>query len=259
MMWKRVGTAGVVALTLGVTVAGNMHFKEKIQATTSNMNTVLEDAVPGGQQASSYTEHMKNLPEGVQMKIKQAVETKTPLQLVVAGDEAVTGWPDILAKNLQDTYGSDIFQVTVKSYPQKTTQQWISEKIFEDIVNSKPDILLYEPSLLVDAGVIGKQKSMSNISVILDEVTESVPGVAIFVQPPNPLHQAKNYPITVQLLKDSMQSKGITYLDHWENWPDPNGDDILNYLEKSDGWANLEGQQVWAQYLTNYFAADGKE
>ena len=259
-MWKRIGAAGIIAVTLGVTVAGNLHFKDKIQAATNNMKTVLQDAVPGGQQQdSSYTEYMKNLPEAVQTKIKQAIETKKPLQLVIAGDEAVTGWPDILTKNLQDTYGPGVFQVTVKSYPQKTTQQWVDEQIFEDIAHSKPDIVLYEPSLLVDAGVVGKQKSMSNISVILDEITKSVPGVAIFVQPPNPLHQAKNYPITIQLLKDSMESKGITYLDHWQNWPDPNGDDIVNYLEKSDGWANSEGQQVWAQYLTNYFTGDQKE
>jgi len=257
MMWKRVGTAGIIAAALGVTVAGNMHFKEKISAATSSMKTKLQhDESNVKQQADSYAVYMKNLPEEVQAKIKQAVETKTTLQLVIAGDEAVTGWPDILAKSLQDTYGPGVFQVTVRSYPQKTTKDWVAEQLFEDVANSKPDILLYEPSLLVDAGVLGKQQSMNNIATILDEIKKLVPGIFVMVQPPNPLHQAQYYPKTVQLLKDSMQQKGITYLEHWQSWPDPNGDDILSYLEKPDGWANAKGQQVWAQYLTDYFAGN---
>lgn len=259
-MWKIVGTAGVIAVTLGVTVAGNMHFKGKISAATSNVNIAIQqDESEVKQQAASYTAHMKNLPEEVQTKIKQAIETKTTLQLVIAGDEAVTGWPDILAKNLEDTYGPGVFQVTVKSYPQKTTKDWMAEKLFEDVADSKPDILLYEPSLLVDAGVLGKQQSMNNIIFILDEIKNLAPGISVMVQPPNPLHQARYYPNTVQLLKDSMQKNGITYLDHWESWPDPNGDDILDYLEQSDGWANAKGQQVWAQYLIDYFTGSEKE
>lgn len=259
-MWKRVGTAGIIAVTLGVTVAGNVHFKGKIAAATSNVNTTIQQiGSEVKQQDSSYMEYMKNLPEEVQAKIKQAIETKTTLQLVIAGDEAVTGWPDILAKNLQDTYGPGVFQVTVRSYPQKTTKDWVAEKLFEDVASSKPDILLYEPSLLVDAGVLGKQQSMNNIVLILDEVKHLVPGIFVMVQPPNPLYKAQYYPSTIQLLKDSMQKKGITYLDHWGNWPDPNGDDILSYLEKPNGWANAKGQQAWAQYLTDYFTGNEQE
>lgn len=259
MMWKRVGTAGIIAVTLGVTVAGNMHFKGKISAATSSVKTMIQQNGSDVKlQDASYTEYMRNLPEEVQTKIKQAIETKTTLQLVIAGDEAATGWPDILAKNLQDTYGSGVFQVTVRSYPQKTTKDWVAEQLFEEVANSKPDILLYEPSLLVDAGVLGKQQSMNNIVLILDEIEKLIPGISIMVQPPNPLHQAQYYPSTVQLLKDSMKKKGITYVDHWESWPDPNGDDILSYLEQPDGWANAKGQQAWAQYLTDYFTASEK-
>lgn len=262
MMWRRIGTAGVIAITLGITVAGNMHFREKISAATNSVKETIQDGLSNiNQQDSSNNvpETIKNLPQVLQTKIKQAIETKKPLQLVIAGDEAVTGWPDALAKSLQDTYGPGVFQMTVKSYPQKTTKDWVTEKVSDDIASSKPDILLYEPSLLVDAGILGKQQTINNISLILDEIKKVVPDVTILVQPPNPLYQAKYYPSTVQLLKNSMRSKGIIYLDHWKNWPNPNGADILNYLEKPNGWANAKGQQVWAQYLADYFAGKEKE
>lgn len=255
-MWKRAAAATVVTAALVVTVTGNMHFKEKIAAATDHVKEAIQSAAAGSdEQSSSYAAYMKNLPDEAQAKIKQAIETGKPLQLVIAGDEATTGWPAILEKNLNDTYGSHVFDVVVKSYPQKTTQEWVNDKLFEDIVNTKPDILLYEPSLLVDAGVIGKQQSIQNVSTLLDDMKKNIPGVVILVQPPNPLYGAKHYPETIQLLQEMLKSKGITYVNHWTNWPDPNSNEMLQYLEKPDGWANAQGQQLWAQAVTGYFIA----
>lgn len=250
---QNIAAGSVAAAAMIAIVSGNLHFKERIQSSTNRAEASVT-AVPAAEAA--YQTYMKNLPSAVQEKIKKSAETNKPIQLVIAGDEATPaqgGWPQALADKLKEAYGPDMFHVTVKSYPQKTTKQWMDEKIYSEIASLKPDVLLYEPALLTDSGVVEKQESAANTQNIADEISKAVPGVAVLIQPSNPLYQAKYFPAAVQLVKETMQSKGYTYVDHWQAWPA--NDDLLKYLASPTGFANDEGQKVWAKYMTEYFVA----
>jgi hypothetical protein len=254
---QNVVAGSIAAAAIIVIAVGNVHFKHEVQSATDKVEAASSktEAPAASAASTAYQTYMKNLPAGVQEKLKKAAEEKKPLHLVITGDEATPaqgGWPKLFEEELKKAYG-DLFQVTVKSYPQKTTQQWIDEKLYSEIASLKPDVVLYEPALLLDGGSIEKQQSVVNTQRIAEEIAKSAPGVSILVQPPNPLYQAKYFPETVQMVKDNFQNKGYTYIDHWQAWP--KNDDLLKYLDKPNGFANEEGQKVWAKYMTDYFVA----
>ncbi|MFX3623258.1 MAG: SGNH/GDSL hydrolase family protein [Ectobacillus sp.] len=246
--------AGFIAVTAGVILIGNTSFKTRMEAATKNE---VQENTAASAAPSAYQNYMRNLPGAIQEKIKTAVETKKPLQLIIAGDEATGGWPEILEKQLNKAYGKDVFKVMVKSYPQKTTEQWVKEHIHAEIAALHPDILLFEPALLLDGGVVEKAASVTNTQLILEEIQKRNPEAVLLVQPPNPLYGAKHYPETVQMVKQGIEEKGYTYVDHWTAWPQD--ETLQQYLESPDGFANDKGRQLWAQYMVNYFTAKSAE
>ncbi|KZZ85066.1 SGNH/GDSL hydrolase family protein [Bacillus sp. SJS] len=77
----------------------------------------------------------------------------------------------------------------------------------------------------------------------------------IIIQPSYPLYDAKYYPKEVEKLKNYTTENGIAYLNHWENWPPGDSEDLLSYLNEDETAPSPRGQKAWADYLTKVFVA----
>jgi hypothetical protein len=265
MTVKKLGVLLTIVISVVTIILGHLHWKEKISAHA-------KQAVPSAKEQKSETDttqeaekkgklkYAKNLPEEIQEKIAASIETGTPLQFVMFGSEATSsspsGWPAILKEKLLNTYGEDIFRVSVVEIPGKTSSDIVNEKLYEDVVNLKPDILLFEPFTLKDNGAVDLDTRFENITTMIHAIKEQVPDVVILLQPPHPLYNAVYYPKDVEELKNFAEENGWIFLDHWQVWPDQKSEEIKEFLSPDRKTPSEKGHQIWAKYLMDYFVSE---
>lgn len=243
-------------------VVGHLYWQKKIDATVRQAITEATESSQGQAAHEEETKLMayaKKLPAEVQAKIKRAIETNRPLRLVIAGSEATSaskdGWPALLEQQLDATYGSKVFQVIVKEYKGMTTKQAIDQNIAEQLIEEKPDILLWEPFLLNNNGVIDINDTLAHIDTMIKTITAALPDVTVMLQPPNPIYNATYYPEQVKQFQAFAKEKGYIYIDHWQAWPDYKSEELNKYVDPNTDLPTKDGQKCWADYLAGYFIA----
>ncbi|HDR4694574.1 MULTISPECIES: SGNH/GDSL hydrolase family protein [Bacillus] len=209
---------------------------------------------------SSFNEaYAKNLPDAVKEKLKKAAEDKKAVNLVIVGDEASSSeksaWAAKLTANLETAYGKGLWNVTVKEYKGESTEELITNKRDKEIAKENPDVILFEPPFITDNGKTGNGNSVVNTQKFVQALSTSAKGATIMIQPSNPVYGAKNYPKSIEALKQFATQNNYTYIDHWGAWPDATTKAILPYLQEEFGFPSAKGHDVWAQYVTNYFIA----
>ncbi|MBR9673473.1 SGNH/GDSL hydrolase family protein [Bacillus cereus] len=209
---------------------------------------------------SSFNEaYAKNLPDAVKEKLKKAAEDKKPVNLVIVGDEASSSakdaWAAKLTTNLETAYGKGLWNVTVKEYKGESTEELIANKRDKEIAKENPDVILFEPPFITDNGKTGNGNSVVNTQKFVQALSTSAKGATIMIQPSNPVYGAKNYPKSIEALKQFATQNNYTYIDHWGAWPDASTKAILPYLQEEFGFPSAKGHDVWAKYVTDYFVA----
>jgi hypothetical protein len=265
MTVKKLGVLLTIVISVGTIILGHLHWKEKIsahakQAVPASMEQQSETDATQAADKETKLKYAKNLPKEIQEKIAKSIETGKSLHFVMFGSEATSsspsGWPAILKEKLLETYGEDIFQVSVVEIPEKTSSEIVNEKLYEEVVNLKPDILLFEPFTLKDNGAVDLDTRNENISTIIQAIKEQVPDAVILLQPPHPLYNAVYYPKEVEDLKNFAEENGWIFLNHWKAWPDQKSEEIREYLSADRKTPSEKGHQVWAQYLIDYFVSE---
>ena len=136
-----------------------------------------------------------------------------------------------------------------------TSIAYINEEKITEVMEEQPDLILFEPFTLKDNGKVGIDDSLENTSAVIASVKESLPQTEVILQPPHPLYNANFYPKQVEELQQFAEDNGITYLNHWEAWPDKNSEEIKEYISEDSSQPSSKGHQLWADYLTDYFIA----
>ena len=240
-------------------VAGHLYWQKKIDATVRQAMTEATEFQVTHEQEAKRMAYAKKLPAEVQAKIKRAIETNRPLRLVIAGSEATPaskdGWPSLFEQQLDATYGNKAFQVVAKEYKGMTTKQAIEENIAEQLIKEKPDMVLWEPFLLNNNGVININDTFQHIDTIIQTITDTLPDVTIILQPPHPIYNATYYPEQVKQFQAFAKEKGYIYIDHWKAWPDYKSNELNKYVDPDTDLPTKDGQKRWADFLAGYFIA----
>ncbi|WP_258523593.1 SGNH/GDSL hydrolase family protein [Priestia megaterium] len=141
----------------------------------------------------------------------------------------------------------------VYEYSDMTTLKFINNGTYKQILDEKPDVLLFEPFLLNDNGVVGIDNTLENINVIISHLKDQNSDLVTILQPSAPVYKAENYPNDVKALEKFSKENGYEYLNHWTIWPDYRSKDILTFLATTPGQPNDDGEKRWAKYLKTYF------
>ncbi|QWG36128.1 SGNH/GDSL hydrolase family protein [Bacillus mycoides] len=261
----------IFVLFVASVVSGKLYWNKKIANATGQTSEVTktkaevkdsgakkeekkEDA-----KASFNEAYAKNLPDAVKGKLKKAAADKKAVNLVIVGDQASSSekdaWAAKLTANLEASYGKGLWNVTVKEYKGESTEELIANKRDKEIAKDNPDVILFEPPFITDNGKTGNGNSVANTQKFVQALSTSAKGATIMIQPSNPVYGAKNYPKSIEALKQFATQNGYTYVDHWGAWPDATTKAILPYLQEEFGFPSAKGHEVWAQYVTDYFVA----
>lgn len=261
-MKKSIGVWAIVLLCFVSIVIGHFYWKQKISKPVAAQADTQESMESNSAQNvnEDIMAYAKNLPETVQKKMKTALKEGRPLNFVIWGSESVSaaqdGWPEKLKEQLEETYGDSLFNITIFSDSGQTTNTVLNEKLYNKVVEQKPDLLLFEPFILKDNGVVGIDNTLNNITAILEQILKANPGVTVMLQPAHRLYGAVHYPKEVEALQQYAKDHGYIYLNHWENWPDEEDEQLKEYVTEDRSKPSEKGNQAWGEYLIDYFVAE---
>lgn len=240
---------------IGTVVAGKIHWNR--EAVNQSSHSAVAATETSGTEEDSWKQHTANLPKAVVQKLEQAKTSGKPMKLVIVGSQATSeydsAWPAKLEKALRKAYGQDAVDVKVLSYPDYTTLSFVEQDAYKDVVREKPDVLLFEPFLFNDNGVVGITHTLENLDVIMTDINKEVKGMVTILQPSQPIYHAVNYPKEEKELQAFAKEKGFEYANHWKAWPDAQSDKLLDYLSNEKRKPTQKGNDVWSQYLQTYF------
>ena len=245
------------AVVLIVTiVAGKMYWDHQMSAEASSTSTSSSSASKAAN--GNWEDYAENLPKSVKEKLKKAEASGKPMKLLIVGSQATStdskAWPEALKETLNHTYGS-LVETSVLEYKDETTLDFVRNQDYKDIIKEKPDVLLFEPFLLNDNGVVGITNTLDNLDVIMSHITEADKDLVTILQPSQPIYNATNYPKEAEALGEFAKTNGYEYVNHWSAWPDYMSEKILDYLVEKQRVPTAKGNKAWSSYLEEYFTA----
>ncbi|MCY9023240.1 SGNH/GDSL hydrolase family protein [Priestia megaterium] len=253
-IWINILAVFVFATSL---IAGKMYWNNEVSEQSASRPTKVGDSSKMGDGEGTWKQYAQNLPKAVTEKIQKAEDTHEPMKLVIVGTapkEAVQAtWAALLKEKMEEVYDPSLIDIEVHEYKDMTTLRFIKNDTYKEISNAKPDVLLFEPFLLNDNGVVGINNTLENIKVIMRHIEQQNGDLVTILLPSAPVYKANNYPNDAKALEEFAKENGYEYINHWTAWPDYRSEDILNYLTKTPGQPNDGGEKLWAQYLENYF------
>ncbi|MCR8850366.1 hypothetical protein NQ095_18265 [Rossellomorea sp. SC111] len=264
-------------MTISTVIGGKYHWNQKVSAVQGKVSETEQKSKVISEEELKSIENQKVerarekdrllkldkvnfLPKELHPAFQKAIEESRPVHLMITGSSSTSqkdgAWPELLERQLVDTYGESLIHVTIKEIDGKTSQQVVKENLYNDMVKMKPDILLLEPFLLYDNGEIKMSERLKNISKIIQSFKKANPDLITLLQPANSIYGATYYPNEEKDLERYAKQNDYIYMDHWKAWPDYNKKEIEEYLTEKNV-PNEKGNEMWAAYLKKYFVRDG--
>ncbi|MGD6816666.1 SGNH/GDSL hydrolase family protein [Metabacillus sp. 113a] len=246
----------------GIT-AGKLYWNEKIESQTSAVSgKALAETAPAADQpaanAMGEAEGLtKNLPPAAAKAIVQAEKTGKPAKLVLFGSDTAYGekdsWANQFTEQIKAEYPSGLLEIETIFIKDKTSKEVIGEKLYSKAAEAKPDLLLFEPFILEDNGEVGIRNTFDNLSVMIEGIRSQSKDAVIMLQPSYPLQNAIYYPKEVEQLQEFADKAGYAFLNHWENWPAGDSEEMAAYLQEDGNGPSSKGHSAWAEYLAKVF------
>ncbi|TYR72632.1 SGNH/GDSL hydrolase family protein [Rossellomorea vietnamensis] len=240
---------------------GYTHWQDRIAvepaAATANTPAAQEEEPTEPEEENDITSLISNWPEAAQETFLEAQSNGNTYKLAIVGSTALgteeNGWSLQLTSALEETYGESI-EVELFEYD-TISIEFINSQDMEEVLTFSPDMVLLEPFSLNDnSRGVAVTDNHDSIEIFLSNLQMSNEDATLILQPANPLYEATYYPSQVEDLKSFADTSGITYLDHWQAWPETNEEELDGYL--TQGEPNEKGHEIWAKYLTEYFIAE---
>lgn len=255
-------TTLLAIICVAVLILGNIHWNKRtsVQAGNQVEEKENEPTINIDKKESMTEEDMADLlelatnwPEDTKVAFQAALTEGQPFHILFVGSKALDAgsnpWPQQLQLLIEEAYGESIFTFETLTTELNSTE-YVNQEMYKQW-NSEADLIVLEPFTLNDNGEVVIEASHANIQTMLAEVDATV-----ILQPPHPLYNAKFYPIQVTSLEKFAGDNGIHYLNHWTAWPDPTTVEIQSYLDEEGSLPNDQGQEVWANFLADYFISN---
>lgn len=228
---------------------------EKKVAAVSDSEDKEKAKKPADPALLSLTE---NWPKQAQEDFAEAFENGRVYKLAIVGSVALgkddNGWSKMLKEELEHTYGYDHLEVSIFEYPVRS-DQFIAERYDREVAEYNPNLVLFEPFNANDNGNISTEDNHENTMKFISTLEKETDQAVVIIQPPHPF-VSSIYPEQIGELKEFADEEHLTYLDHWQVWPETDDEELRSYVLTPASAPNEKGHQVWFEYLKEYFIAE---
>ncbi|OLO42351.1 hypothetical protein BTR23_03800 [Alkalihalophilus pseudofirmus] len=251
----------ICVVAIIITIFGKVHYDNKLAAIGENAKE--QQQLINSQQAlyDHWLQLMTNMNEqliDIFMQKLEADETITVLTIgsnfsFMSEEDETQSWPFQLKEELEAHYGNGKFAFEMTNVEDASTNHFIEANGHVQAASYLPDVLIVEPFLLNDNGIVKIDDTIENVELLIETVKEASPDVFVILQPPNPIFNPTVYVEQVDELQYFAKKHDYEYLNHWQVWPEIRDEHIEEFL---DGvYPNANGQELWAEYIVNYFVA----
>lgn len=249
---------------IAVIIIGNLNWNERIQSAqaTEDVKTTKQNSNTESESENKETKNnditalAANWPATAIERLKQTQAEDRAFKILFIGSSAIgsetAGTFPVVKEKMTETFGEKNVQIALKTFD-LSSSEFINNNHQIEIADEAADLVVIEPFILMDNGVVELSNSLENLSLIIEAIHTKNPESSIIIQPGYPLHNAKYYPKQVAAVKEYAEQNGVTYLDHWAAWPDHQSDEIIEYLLPEQAGPSDKGTQVWSDFLLNYF------
>ncbi|GKU84884.1 SGNH/GDSL hydrolase family protein [Niallia sp. NCCP-28] len=245
--------AFLTILLAAVLVVGNIHWGKSQASSSSNQKNSSSSNSEINIDLDYYLSFAENWPEDAQKQLEMTLNNNETYHIVLLGSQSIgdskIGLLPNLTESLTTTY--DKYVSIENMVYEETSSNYVLNDETQKLISQKPDMIIFEPFLLADNNLVNINTTIKNISTIIKDTKEKLPNATFVLQPANQIYNASLYPTQVAALKEYAESENITYLNHWENWPEGDSIEVLDYIN-SDGTPNEKGYEVWSNYITDF-------
>lgn len=272
-MSKRSAIAYLVLAICVFLLAGSyLQWKNKLNAIQHEAN--IASTKNSGEKNDKTADHATEVDERTRLQklIRQQDEQvqnvflnrfdkEQPVRFLIVGstmmDEGKPGYAERLQNRLKKTYG-EFIDITTHSFDGNS-----SDFIFSDLDKAMNfakgyDVVFMEPFTLNNTGFVSVEDAQEHIRLFKEKLTGIVEDAVLILQPAQPIPGANFYPSQVAALQNFAAEENIPYIDHWQNWPNPDTEEFLQYVTE-DHVPNAEGAEIWASALISYFIDESTE
>lgn len=218
-------------------------------ADPENEKPAEKVAAPSGEELSSLT---ANLPESTVEMLMSRLDAGEPVQLLAVGSSSFEAPANQLADALDDAYG-DWIETDVQTFG-GTSDTFLSKEVGEIDWGKGYDLVIYEPFTLYNNGLVTIEDEQEDALELRGRVVEEVKDATFFITPPQPIHQPNYYMTQINALREFVEAKDIPFIDHWNQWPGVDSEEILDYVD-DEYEPTDKGVEAWAKSLKEYFIA----
>lgn len=193
-----------------------------------------------------------NLPENTIEMLMSRLDAGEPVQLLAVGSSSFEAPANQLAEAMSNAYG-DWIKTDVQTFG-GTSEAFLSDWIKEIDWDNGYDLVIYEPFTLYNNGLVTIDDEQQDALEFRDRVLEEVDDASFFITPPQPIHEPNYYMTQINNLKKFVESKDIPFIDHWNQWPGVDSEEILDYVD-DEYEPTDKGVEAWAKSLKEYFIA----
>ncbi|WP_066309720.1 SGNH/GDSL hydrolase family protein [Bacillus sp. FJAT-29814] len=247
---------------IAVLYVGQSHWNDKITGTSaknkqtgtlSQGEAAEEEQAPMDEKLLALT---KNWPAEAAENFKKKLVAGDSFKILFVGSPAIgtesEGVFPLVKQGLLAAYGADHLEVGLKTY-NSTSNYLIKENKTAEIAAEQADLVVIEPFMLKNNGLVSPANTFNDLSKIIEDVRSAKPETVFIIQPSYPIYKADIYPKQTSQLKTFAEEQKLTYLDHWTAWPDANTEGFKDYITADKKAVTDKGAQVWSLYLIEYF------
>ncbi|EKN66462.1 hypothetical protein BABA_15172 [Neobacillus bataviensis LMG 21833] len=253
---QKILTALLAVVFIIVLYLGQSHWNQQLEASAKGKSPAHSPATADVEKMDDTSDQdllglTKNWPETASARFQETLNEKQPFKVLFVGSPAIKDTYPIIQEKLMGAFGEKHIQVDLKTFT-TTTTQLINSKQDAEIAAAKADLIVLEPFILTNNGVVGMDKTLNDITKIIIQSKVANPETTFILQPSYPLYKAKTYPKQTDELKTYAAKSNIAYLDHWIAWPDPNSEEIKDYLAPDNDAPSEKGIKVWSDYVVDF-------
>lgn len=222
---------------------------DEVESTTSEEPSLTLEAI---------MQLTANMPESVAELVRSRFETGDSVRLLIAGSQAIAqggegGAAGLTAGFLDEMYAGFI-ETDIIALPGTSKDFLDTMEETVDWANGY-DLLLLEPFTLNNNGKVIIEDEHRHITAVLEQLLAYIDDAELIVMPSQPIYRPNFYGTQIRALEKFAESRAIPYIDHWEEWPDTDSENIYDYLEE-DSAPNDMGATAWASAMQQFFGAE---
>jgi hypothetical protein len=249
---------GSILLSIAIIIGGHYYYQQKlntiaVDATISAADTVTPTKNENEVQPSNSTDSTNELTELLK-EWTESLNSDDSLSVTVFGstsitnaDDSLTSWPLLLESKISEFQGAPPIDITIVDVGKTVSIEVLTSDYLKQVIDSNPDVLLFEPFILNDNGSIRIEDSLEALDLMLQYITARLPDTTIVLMPPNPLYGANFYLTQIERLQQFALDHEYIYADHWQHWPSTEDTALNDYVENAR--PNEEGHALWAEAM----------